>query len=69
MAGGYRGREVVATVGRQIWGAFARVAAAGLASLTGPVLVRPVHGRPPSGVCQPALGEPGSAELLFATQC
>jgi hypothetical protein len=46
-----------------------RVAAAGLASLTGPGLVGPGHGRPPSVVCLPALGEPGSAELLFATQC
>jgi hypothetical protein len=40
-------------------GVFVRVAAAGLASLTGPGLVRPGHGRPPSGVCLPALGEPG----------
>jgi hypothetical protein len=46
-----------------------RVVAAGLASLTGSGLVRPGHGRPPSGVCLPALGEPGSAELLFVTQC
>jgi hypothetical protein len=44
-----------------------RVVAAGLASLTGPGLVRLGHGRPPSVVCLPALGEPGSAELLFAT--
>jgi hypothetical protein len=50
-------------------GVFVRVAAAGLASLTGPGLIRPGHGRPPSGVCLPALGEPGSVELLFATQC
>jgi hypothetical protein len=27
------------------------------------------HGRPLLFVCVPALGEPGSAELLFATQC
>jgi hypothetical protein len=48
-------------------GLFVRVA--GLASLTGPGLVRPGHGRPPSVVCVPALDELGSAELLFATQC
>jgi hypothetical protein len=51
------------------WSVFVRVAAAGLPSLTGPGLVRPGHGRPPSGVCLPAQGEPGSAELLFASQC
>jgi hypothetical protein len=42
-----------------IKGVFVRVAAADLASLTGPGLVRPGHGRPPSGVCLPAQGEPG----------
>jgi hypothetical protein len=40
-------------------GVFVRVAAAGLASLIGPGLVRPGNGRPPSGVCLLALGEPG----------
>jgi hypothetical protein len=46
-----------------------RVAAAGLASLTGPGHVRFGHGRPPSCVCLPAQGESGSDELLFASQC